>query len=56
MQVMGAPWNKKPSPSPKVLLQPWVAASNVPNLRTSGEVHFLFATAAIDTLQQGVGG
>ena len=49
--MIAAPMNVLPSLSPYVLSH-WVAASNVPKRRISGETHFFLVTA-IDTLRQG---
>lgn len=45
------PCHVLPSLSPNVLSH-WVAASNVPKRRISGETHFFFVTA-MNTLRQG---
>jgi hypothetical protein len=45
VQVIACAWKVKPSPSPKVLSQPWVAVSNVPKRRISGETHLRFGAA-----------
>lgn len=49
--MIAVPMNVLPSLSPYVLSH-WVAASNVPKRRISGETHLFFFTA-IDTLRQG---
>lgn len=49
--MIAFPMNVLPSLSPYVLAH-WVAASNVPKRRISGETHFFFVTA-MDTLRQG---
>ena len=50
-QTIAWPCIVKPSVEPQVLSQPWVAVSNVPNRRISGEIHFFFVTA-MDTLRE----
>ena len=49
--MIADPCHVLPSLSPNVFSH-WVAASNVPKRRISGETHFFFTTA-IDTLRQG---